>query len=138
MQDLRAHGAAAAMNDLDAAWAVAAAVCDPSLLLVVMATVDAALRPTGGVAPNMAAQVAPDVASIDQHEVHLQTSRAVAAVIAQMLVDVSNVDHDTVATADALLAQGALADLVTASYIYEARTRLELMSQALLCPPVRS
>ncbi len=58
--------------------------------------------------------------------------RAVAAVIDQMLLDVSSTDDPTVRAADALLPPGALADLVMASYAWEARTRLSVMADRLL------
>ena len=58
--------------------------------------------------------------------------RAVVAVIDQMLLDVASTDDATVRTADALLPPGALADLVMASYAWEARTRLSVMADRLL------
>lgn len=56
----------------------------------------------------------------------------VAAVVDQMLVDVSGLDDDTVRRASAHLPDGGLADVVMASYIIEARTRLRVASDRLL------
>lgn len=61
-----------------------------------------------------------------------ERERAVAAVIDQMLVDVASLDDETVRTADAWFPPGALADLVLASYAWEARTRLAIAADRLL------
>ena len=49
-----------------------------------------------------------------------------------MLIDVSQLDDDTVRRASAHFPDGGLADLVMASYIVEARTRLRIASDRLL------
>lgn len=61
---------------------------------------------------------------------------AVCAVIEQMLLDVAGLDDTTVRTASDAIGGGALADLVMASYAYEAATRLRVAGTRLLgvCP----
>lgn len=56
----------------------------------------------------------------------------VAAVIDQMLLDVAGLDDAVVRRAGRHFADGGLADLVTASYIIEARTRLRIVGRRLL------
>lgn len=57
---------------------------------------------------------------------------AVAAVVDQMLLDVASLDDETMGAAQAWFPSGGLADLVMASYAWEARTRLAVMSERLL------
>lgn len=57
---------------------------------------------------------------------------AVCAVIEQMLVDVAGLDDATVRRAADEIGGGALADLVMASYSYEAATRLRVAGDRLL------
>lgn len=59
-------------------------------------------------------------------------STDVVAVVDQMLMDVSRLDDATVRRASAHFPDGGLADLVMASYIVEARTRLRVASDRLL------
>lgn len=61
---------------------------------------------------------------------------AVCAVVEQMLVDVAGLDDATVRRASDAIGGGALADLVMASYAYEASTRLRVAGTRLLgvCP----
>ena len=57
---------------------------------------------------------------------------AACAVIEQMLVDVAGLDDSTVRHAAGVLGGGMLADLVMASYSYEAATRLRVAGSRLL------
>lgn len=57
---------------------------------------------------------------------------AACAVIEQELVDVANLDDATVTDASGHFDDGALADLVMASYASEAQTRLRVMADRLL------
>jgi len=57
---------------------------------------------------------------------------AACAVVEQMLVDVAGLDDDTVRHASEMLGGGTLADLVMASYAYEAATRLRVAGTRLL------
>ncbi len=104
-----------AMAALDAAYARARAVVDPDLLAAVTARIEWTL--SGAAEPPAPA----DHRSVD-----------VAAVVDQMLMDVSRLDDDTVRRASAHFPDGGLADLVMASYIVEARTRLRIASSRLL------
>jgi hypothetical protein len=56
----------------------------------------------------------------------------VSAVIDQMLIDVAGVEDEVVRRADRHFPEGGLADLVMASYILEARTRLRVVGARLL------
>ena len=56
----------------------------------------------------------------------------VAAVIDQMLLDVAGLDDAVVQRAGRHFPDGGLADLVTASYVIEARTRLHIAATRLL------
>jgi hypothetical protein len=57
---------------------------------------------------------------------------AACGVVEQMLVDVANLDDESVRDAASLFADGELADLVMASYAYEASTRLRVAAGRLL------
>lgn len=57
---------------------------------------------------------------------------AACAVVEQMLVDVAGLDDSTVRHASDVLGGGTLADLVMASYAYEAATRLRVAGSLLL------
>ena len=103
------------MTALDAAYERACAVVDPDLLAAVTARIEWLVA--GADEPPAPA----DVRSAD-----------VVAVIDQMLMDVSRLDDDTVRHASAHVPDGGLADLVMASYIVEARTRLRIASDRLL------
>jgi hypothetical protein len=104
-----------AMAALDAAYARAAQVVDPTLLTLAQAHIDF-LVADGPVPPS----------ALEEREAD------VAAVIDQMLIDVARVDEDTVGRADRHFGPGGLADLVMASYILEARTRLRVAGSRLL------
>lgn len=103
------------MAALDAAYARACAVVDPGLLAAVTARIEWL------------------VAGADEPPVPVDARSAdVVAVIDQMLMDVSRLDDDTVRRASAHFPDGGLADLVMASYVVEARTRLGIASDRLL------
>ena len=61
-----------------------------------------------------------------------ESEAAVCAVVEQMLIDVAALDDATVRRAADALGGGALADLVMASYVYEASTRLRVAGSRLL------
>lgn len=104
-----------AMTALDAAYERACAVVDPGLLVSVTARIEWL------------------VAGSDEPPAPVDARSAdVAAVVDQMLMDVSRLDDDTVQRAAAHVPDGVLADLVMASYIVEARTRLRIASDRLL------
>jgi len=111
LQDLQPD----AMAALDAAFERARAVVDPDLLASVTARIEWVVA--GATEP----PAPTDARSVD-----------VAAVVDQMLMDVSQLDDDTVRRASAHFPDGGLADLVMASYIVEARTRLRVASSRLL------
>lgn len=104
-----------AMAALDAAYQRARVVVGPELLAEVTARIEWTLA--GAPEPP---------ASADDR------GAAVAAVVDQMLVDVSQLDDDTVRRASTHFPDGGLADLVMASYIVEARTRLRIAGDRLL------
>ena len=58
--------------------------------------------------------------------------RAVCSVVDQMLIDVAGLDDATVEAAARHFPDGEFADLVMASYIIEARTRLGIAAERLL------
>lgn len=103
---------------LDAALARAADVVDPRLLALAQERIDAIL--VGVPVPE---------ALGDDRE------RDVAALIDQMLLDVAGVDDATAQRAARHFAPGGLSDLVTASYLLEARTRLGIAGDRLLGGP---
>lgn len=111
LQDLQP----AALAALDAAFERARAVVDPDLLADITARIEWTLA--GAPEPP---------APVDAR------GAAVAAVVDQMLVDVSRLDDDTVRRASAHFPDGGLADVVMASYIVEARTRLRVASARLV------
>lgn len=104
-----------AMRDLDAAYGRAVALIDPDLLALVTDRIRVTLTDARPAC----------VAESDR-------DRAVCAVIDQMLIDVAGLDDATVSHAASFFPDGAFADLVMASYIIEARTRLEIMGGRLL------
>ena len=104
-----------AMAALDAAFERARVVVDQDLLAEVTARIEWTLA--GAPEPPAPA----DARGVD-----------VAAVVDQMLIDVSQLDDDTVRRASAHFPDGGLADLVMASYIVEARTRLRIAGDRLL------
>jgi hypothetical protein len=103
------------MAALDAAYERALAVVDPYVLAGVRARIEWALA--GAPEPP---------APTDARAAH------VAAVVDQMLIDVSQLDDDTVRRASDHFPDGVLADLVMAAYIVEARTRLRIAGNRLL------
>ena len=108
-----------AMAALDAAYERARVLVDPDLLAEVTARIEWIVA---------AAPEPPTPADARAAEV--------AAVVDQMLMDVSQLDDDTVRRAAAHFPDGGLADLVMAAYIVEARTRLRIASSRLLgCSP---
>ena len=100
---------------LDAAYARAAEVVDADLIRLATARIDHLVA--DGPVPRTE---------------HDEREADVAAVIDQMLIDVSSVDDDTARRAARHFADGGFADLVMASYIIEARTRLAVASALLL------
>lgn len=104
-----------ALAALDAAYARAQVVIEPVLLAEVTARIEWTLAGAPEPAPPGDAR-----------------SAAVAALVDQMLIDVSQLDDDTARQACAHFPDGGLADLVMSSYIVEARTRLRLASDRLL------
>jgi hypothetical protein len=106
---------AEALALLDAAAVRARVVVDPTLLSLVERRIDW-LVADGPEPP----------APADERE------SDVAAVIEQMLIDVARLDDDTVRRADRHFQPGGLSDLVTASYVLEARTRLRIAGERLL------
>ena len=104
-----------ALAALDAAYARAQVVIEPVLLAEVTARIEWTLAGAPEPGPPADARAA-----------------AVAAVVDQTLIDVSQLDDDTVRQASAHFPDGGLADLVMAAYIVEARTRLRLASDRLL------
>jgi hypothetical protein len=104
-----------AMPALDAAYARAVEVIEPDLLALVTDRITVTLTDAR---PACTAESDRD--------------RAVCAVIDQMLMDVAGLDDRTVQHAASFFPDGALADLVMASYIIEARTRLAIMGDRLL------
>jgi hypothetical protein len=104
-----------AMAALDAAYERVCAVVDPDVLAHVSERIEWTLA--GAPEPPAPA----DARAAD-----------VAAVVDQMLIDVAQLDDDTVRRASAHFPDGGLADLVMAAYILEARTRLRLASDRLL------
>ena len=104
-----------AMAALDAVSARAADVVDADLLAMAQARID-----------HLVASGPVPVPPRDEREAD------VAAVIEQMLIDVASLDDATVQRADRHFAPGGLADLVMASYVLEARTRLRVTGDRLL------
>jgi hypothetical protein len=100
---------------LDAAERRAAKVVDPELLGLVRDRIAVALAGTR-----------PSCAAVSEREL------AVCSVVDQTLLDVAGLDDATVGGAAVHFADGELADLVMASYIIEARTRLQLAADRLL------
>lgn len=107
-----------AMAALDAAYARACAVVDPDLLDAVTARIDWLVAG------------APEPPALDD-----ERAIDVVAVVDQMLVDVARLDDDTVRRASAHFPDGVLADVIMASYVVEARTRLRIASSRLLGEP---
>jgi hypothetical protein len=108
-----------AMAALDAAYERARVLVDPHLLAEVTARIEWTLA---------AAPEPPSPADARAADV--------AAVVDQILMDVSQLDDDPVRRAAAHFPDGGLADLVMAAYIVEARTRLRIASSRLLgCSP---
>lgn len=103
------------MRALDAAYDRAVEVIDPDLLALVADRISVTLM-----------DARPTCDAVSDRDV------AVCAVIDQMLMDVAGLDDATVQRAASFLPDGALADLVMASYIVEARTRLAIASARLL------
>lgn len=103
------------LAELDAAYARAVEVVDPSLLTLVSDRIRVTLADNR---PVCSAETDRD--------------RAVCAVIDQMLIDVAGIDDATVQHAASFFPDGQFADLVMASYIVEARTRLQIVSARLL------
>ena len=103
------------MAALEAAVARAGEVVDPDLLALAQQRIDAILL---GVP-------VPEEDGDDRQS-------DVAALIDQMLLDVSGVDDGTAQRAGRHFAPGGLSDLVTASYLLEARTRLRIAGDRLL------
>ncbi len=104
-----------ALDALDAAYARAVEVIGPDLLTLVTDRINMALRDAD---PSC-------VVTTDR-------DRAVCAVVDQMLIDVARMDDATVERAASYFSDGALADLVMAAYIIEARTRLSIAADRLL------
>lgn len=104
-----------ALAQLDVVLARAQQVTDPRLLEVALACIECHVA--GGPNP-------PEPAN--------PTQAAVQAVVEQMLVDVASLQDSTVQGASNLLPDGALADLVMASYANEAAARLRVASERLL------
>ena len=104
-----------AMAALDAVSARAADVVDADLLTLAQARIE-----------HLVASGPVPVPPRDEREAD------VAAVIEQMLIDVASLDDATVQRADRHFAPGGLADLVMASYVLEARTRLRVTGDRLL------
>lgn len=100
---------------LDAAYARAVEVVDEDLIRLAQSLIDHLVA--DGPSPER---------ERDQREAD------VAAVIDQMLIDVSAVDDDTARRAARHFEDGGFADLVMASYIIEARMRLAVASELLL------
>ncbi len=107
-----------AMTALDAAIARAREVVEPELLDL------AQQRITEVVA-----------AGVPSREPRDARESAACAVLDQMLVDVSGLDDETVRTAAAYFPDGGLSDLVMASYLIEARARLDVAAARLLGDP---
>lgn len=103
------------MAALDAAYERACAVVDRDVLIAVTARIEWLVA--GAAEPPTPA----DARGSD-----------VASVVDQMLMDVSRLDDDTVRRASAHFPDGGLADVVMASYIVEARTRLRIASDRLV------
>ena len=108
---------AEALAALDAVLDRCRAVVDPHLWVLV----------TGRIERMLADGPAPDAPSTD-------AEAAACAVVEQMLLDVASLDDDTVHDAVALLGGGVLANLVMASYAYEASVRLRVAGGRLLGP----
>jgi hypothetical protein len=104
-----------ALDALDVAYARAVEVIEADLLALVTDRINMALRDAD---PSC-------VATTD-------LDHAVCAVVDQMLVDVARMDDATVEHAASFFPDGAFADLVMASYIIEARTRLSMAADRLL------
>ena len=104
-----------AMAILDAAYARACEVVAPDLIRLAHSRVDRALSN-----------------SSDAETPLTERDEDVAAVVDQMLIDVSRVDDATAARAGRHFDEGGFADFVMAEYIIEARTRLTIASQRLL------
>ncbi len=104
-----------ALDLLDATVSRAEQVVDPRLLAMARACVECHVA-DGPQPPE----------PVDEAEAEVR------AVIEQMLIDVSRLDDATVQRAASRLPEGALADLVMASYAIEARTRLRVASDRLL------
>ena len=104
-----------ALSVLDAAYARACVVVAPDLLALAQARIDW-LVADGPVPPDVVTERDTDV----------------VAVLDQMLIDVAGLDDDTVLRAARHFDDGVLADLVTASYVMEARTRLRICASRLI------
>lgn len=111
--DVLAERQPEAMELIDAAFARAGEVVSPDLIRIATDRIDCILRGT---------QCA-DASGRDAD---------IAAVVDQMLIDVAGMDDDAAARAERHFDDGGFADFVMASYIIEARTRLEIMSDRLL------
>jgi hypothetical protein len=105
---------APALAQLDTAFRRVVEAVDPSLVRLITARIEHTLA--GASAP---AEPADDRA------------RDVAAIVDQMLMDVSAASDDLVQRANRHFADGGLADVVMAAYIIEARTRLRLAAERL-------
>ncbi len=101
---------------LDAAYDRACEVVGPDLISLATARIDCILRGTTAADP-------------------VGRDADIAAVVDQMLIDVAGMDDATAARAARHFDSGGFADFVMASYIIEARTRLEIMSTSLLGTP---
>ena len=105
---------APALAALDTAHRRALAVVDPTLVALITARLERSLA--GG---------ATLAEPADERE------RDVAAIVDQMLVDVAGMSDELVERASRHFADGGLADVVMASYIIEARTRLRIAADHL-------
>ena len=104
-----------ALAALDAVLERAQEVVDPSLWALVRQRIE----------HTVADGPQPDAPSDDREA-------AACGVVEQMLIDVAGLDDRTVQAAAAHFADGDLADLVMASYAYEASTRLRVAGSRLL------
>jgi len=103
------------MAILDAAYARACEVVDPELIRLAQSRVDRALS----------------LSTIPEPELS-ERDADVAAVVDQMLIDVSRVDDATALNAARHFDEGGFADFVMAEYIIEARTRLAIAGARLI------
>ncbi|MDI1289267.1 MAG: hypothetical protein PSX37_04855 [bacterium] len=104
-----------AMAILDAAYLRACAVVDPDLIRLAQTRIDVVLRG----------------ARSDDREL-TEREADIAAVVDQMLIDVSGLDDATAARAARHFDDGGFADFAMAEYILEARARLTIASDRLL------